>query len=105
MEVFHGDDEEGQSSTTPVRPAPNTSDNSEKVHGAPEAAATRLADEIRHRRNQAGMSQPELARLIGYTRQYVSHAERPQTNLPSLELVRALDKTLKAGGLLLELRE
>lgn len=68
-------------------------------------AAVALADEIRRRRRQAGLSQPELARMIGYTRQYVSLVERPQRNLPSVDLVRALDKALGAGGSLLELRE
>ncbi|XVS65498.1 helix-turn-helix domain-containing protein [Actinosynnema sp. CA-299493] len=106
MRILHGDDEERRSATTPVEPAANVADNSAKADGsALGAAATRLADEIRKRRNQAGMSQPQLARLIGYTRQYVSHAERPQANLPSLELVRALDKMLKADGVLLEIRE
>lgn len=105
MKIFHSDGEERESVTTPARPGPNTADSSEKVNGGALGATARLADEIRQRRNRAGMSQPELARLIGYTRQYVSHAERPQANLPSLELVRALDKTLKADGLLLELRE
>ncbi|GAA1311758.1 helix-turn-helix transcriptional regulator [Saccharothrix xinjiangensis] len=105
MNIFHGDGEERQPAATPVRPVADAVDNSEQANGGALDATVRLANEIRQRRNRAGMSQPELARLIGYTRQYVSHAERPQANLPSLELVRALDKTLKADGLLLELRE
>ncbi|MGH3866833.1 MAG: helix-turn-helix transcriptional regulator [Pseudonocardiaceae bacterium] len=52
-------------------------------------AAVRLAREIRRRRKAVNMSQPELANQIGYTRQYVSLAERPGKNLPSQELVRA----------------
>ncbi|WP_157620405.1 helix-turn-helix transcriptional regulator, partial [Saccharothrix sp. NRRL B-16348] len=48
------------------------------------AAAIRLALEIKRRREEAGLSQPQLARRIGYTRQYVSLAERPGHNLPSL---------------------
>lgn len=67
-------------------------------------AAERLAQEIRRLRKEAGLSQPELARMIGYTRQYVSMAERAGKNIPSQELVKALDKTLAAKGMLIELR-
>ncbi|MGM1058459.1 helix-turn-helix transcriptional regulator [Saccharothrix sp. Mg75] len=72
---------------------------------APEPAGVRLAHEIRRRRTQAGLSQPQLARKIGYTRQYVSLAERPDHNLPSAELVRALDDALGSGGALTTMRE
>ncbi|HEY2765276.1 MAG TPA: helix-turn-helix transcriptional regulator [Pseudonocardiaceae bacterium] len=67
--------------------------------------AWRLAEEIRERRKAAGLSQPELAAAIGYTRQYVSLAERPKRGLPSAELVRAIDDALNAGGALAALRE
>lgn len=67
-------------------------------------AAAFLASEIRRRRVEAGLSQPQLARRIGYTRQYVSYAERVRANLPSLEIVRALDSALDAGGALVALR-
>ncbi|MGW4115286.1 helix-turn-helix transcriptional regulator [Actinosynnema sp. NPDC004786] len=69
------------------------------------SAATRLAHEIKKRRTEAGLSQPQLAQRIGYTRQYISLAERPDHNLPSLELVKAIDHALDAGGDLLALRE
>ncbi|MGM1062632.1 helix-turn-helix transcriptional regulator [Saccharothrix sp. Mg75] len=68
------------------------------------AAASLLASEIKRRRVEAGLSQPQLARRIGYTRQYVSYAERVQANLPSLDIVRAIDAALDAGGALVALR-
>jgi hypothetical protein len=46
-------------------------------------AAVRLAQEIRRRRTAEGLSQPDLAAMIGYTPQYVSLAERPRKGLPS----------------------
>ncbi|MFD0203755.1 MULTISPECIES: helix-turn-helix transcriptional regulator [Saccharothrix] len=67
--------------------------------------ATLLAEEIKRRRNDAKLSQPQLAQRIGYTRQYVSLAERPGHNLPSLEVVKAIDEALDARGELLALRE
>ncbi|MGH7511274.1 MAG: helix-turn-helix domain-containing protein, partial [Gemmatimonadales bacterium] len=42
-----------------------------------------LAEEIRKRRKTAGLSHPQLAERIGYTRQYVSLAERPKKGLAS----------------------
>lgn len=73
--------------------------------GKPASAADLLAHEIRRLRNVAGLSQPQLAEAVGYTRQYVSLAERVGKNLPSRDLVSALDKALNAGGTLLKLRE
>lgn len=70
----------------------------------PASAADRLATGIRRRRRAAGLSQRELARLCGYTREYVSMAERLGTNIPSRELVRALDDALHAHGELNTLR-
>lgn len=77
-----------------------TEDHPAKIGGT----AASLAAEIRRLRKAAGLSQKQLAAQIGYTRQYVSLAERVGGNLPSLELVRALDARLGAGGRLLELR-
>lgn len=65
----------------------------------------RLAQEIRRRRGEASLSQAELAARIGYSRQYVSLAERPGKGLPSKELVGAMDSALAADGALLRLRE
>lgn len=70
-----------------------------------EPAGVRLAHEIRRRRTEAGLSQPQLARKIGYTRQYVSLVERPDHNLPSAEIVKAIDHALNTGGALTALRE
>jgi transcriptional regulator with XRE-family HTH domain len=67
--------------------------------------AAELAAEIRRLRGEAKLSQKELAAEVGYTRQYVSLAERTGGNLPSQELVRALDARLNANGRLLALRE
>jgi hypothetical protein len=72
--------------------------------GEPLPAADHLAVEIRRRRRAADLSQRELARLCGYTREYISMAERHGTNIPSRELVRALDSALDAGGTLVTLR-
>ena len=71
----------------------------------PAAAATLLAEEIRRLRRQIGLSQQQLAAEIGYTRQYVSLAEQVGRNLPSHDLVRALDARLAAEGKLVHLRE
>jgi transcriptional regulator with XRE-family HTH domain len=68
-------------------------------------AAERLAAAVRQRRAGAKLSQSLLAERIGYTRQYVSHAENPRKSPPSLELIRALDDYFEAGGELLELRK
>jgi transcriptional regulator with XRE-family HTH domain len=65
----------------------------------------RLAEEIRKWRKAAGLSEPVLAALIGYTRQYVSLAERPKRGLPSAQLVKAIDDALGAGGSLVALRQ
>ncbi|GAA1313664.1 helix-turn-helix transcriptional regulator [Saccharothrix xinjiangensis] len=78
---------------------------SDDEHPDREPAGTRLAHEIRRLRTKAGLSQPQLARKIGYTRQYVSHAERADHNLPSAEIVRAIDHALGAGGALTTLRD
>jgi len=77
---------------------PVTSDNTDDT-------AADLAREIRRRRKDAKLSQPQLAKRIGYTHQYVSLAERIGQNLPSQELVRALDAALNAEGALLALRD
>ncbi|WP_326950895.1 helix-turn-helix transcriptional regulator [Amycolatopsis sp. NBC_01307] len=61
-------------------------------------AADHLAGEIRRIRLAADLSQSELARRIGYTRNYVSMAERLGRNLPSRELVDALDRGLHTAG-------
>lgn len=65
-------------------------------------ATTRLRHEIKRLRRVANLSQPALAARIGYSRQYVSYAERVDT-LPSLGLIRAIDSALEAGGALLAL--
>jgi transcriptional regulator with XRE-family HTH domain len=69
------------------------------------SAAERLAAAIRQRRTDAKLSQSSLAERIGYTRQYVSYAENPRRNVPSLELIRNLDGYFGAGGELLLLHK
>ena len=64
-----------------------------------------LAREIRRVRTELGLSQKNVAELIGYTREYVAMAERQGGNLPSGDLVRALDSALQADGNLIVLRE
>jgi transcriptional regulator with XRE-family HTH domain len=73
--------------------------------GDVEPAAAQLAEEIRRRRLAADLSHAQLGAKIGYSRQYVSLAERPRKGLPSADLVRALDHGLGADGALLGLRE
>jgi DNA-binding XRE family transcriptional regulator len=66
-------------------------------------AASALAAEIRRRRKLAGLSHTELATRIGYSRQYISRAERPRRGPASADLVRAIDTALHAEGALTEL--
>lgn len=66
----------------------------------PEAA---LAREIRRRRDAAGLSQTQLANLVGYSREYVSRAERPSKGLASAGLVAMIDAALTADGELITL--
>ncbi len=61
-------------------------------------AHSRLAGEIRRLRNAADLSQSGLGERVGYTRNYVSMAERVGGNLPSQNLVEALDQALGATG-------
>ncbi|MFC6091567.1 helix-turn-helix transcriptional regulator [Saccharothrix lopnurensis] len=68
-------------------------------------AASRLAAEVKRRREAAGLSQPQLAQRIGYTRQYVSMAERTGNNVPSLDVIKAIDTALDTDGELVRLRE
>lgn len=67
----------------------------------PEAA---LACEIRLAREAAGLTQGQLANAVGFSREYVSRAERPSKGLASRELVEAIDAALGAGGALVMLR-
>ncbi|MBE1494090.1 transcriptional regulator with XRE-family HTH domain [Amycolatopsis lexingtonensis] len=68
-------------------------------------AADQLAAEIKRFRVEAKPSQAALARIIGYTRNYVSMAERVGQNLPSRELIEALERGLNTGGVLRRLWE
>ena len=60
--------------------------------------ANHLAREIKRRRLDAGFSQRGLAAATGYTRQYVSMAEWEDANLPSHELIAAIDTAVGAKG-------
>ncbi|MFE9323618.1 helix-turn-helix transcriptional regulator [Nocardia sp. NPDC052278] len=70
----------------------------------PATVADRLAREIKRLRLDAALTQRELAAKIGYSRQYVSMTEWEDANLPSLELVSAIDTALGAHGALITLR-
>lgn len=63
-----------------------------------------LAYEIRSTRETAGLTQGQLANRVGFSREYVSRAERPSKGLASRELVEAIDAELGAGGALVALR-
>lgn len=80
-------------------PAPTT----RHVSPDPAKPETALAMEIRRRRTAARLSQNQLADLVGYTRQYVSRAERLAGGYASADLVRVLDAELSAGGALIAL--
>lgn len=69
------------------------------------SAHDRLAEQIRRLRRHAGLSQSQLAALIGYSPQYVSLAERASKGLPSAAVVRAIDNALDAAGSLIRLRD
>jgi len=71
----------------------------------PTPLAVQLAAEIRRWRKAAGFSEPHLAGLIRFSRQYVSLAERPRRGLPSAALVQAIDDAVGAGGELVALRQ
>lgn len=66
--------------------------------------ANHLAREIKRRRLDAGFSQRGLAAATGYTRQYVSMAEWEDANLPSQELIAAIDTAVGAKGDLVAIR-
>ncbi|MGH3615908.1 MAG: helix-turn-helix domain-containing protein [Pseudonocardia sp.] len=68
-----------------------------------EPAAAELAHEIRRRKREAGLSNSDLAAMVGYSRQYIGYAERPSRGFPSEPLITALDKALDAGGALVAL--
>lgn len=71
----------------------------------PATVADQLAREIKRLRLSTGLSQRALAAKIGYSRQYVSMAEWENSDLPSAELVTAIDTALGAGGELVTLRD
>lgn len=75
------------------------------VDETPATAADRLAREIRRLRQQQELSQRQLASVVGYTREYISRAERQGGPPSSFELVKAIDVALDAGGVLISLRE
>jgi len=71
----------------------------------PTPLAIQLAAEIRRWRTAAGFSEAHLAGVIGFTRQYISFAERPRRGLLSAALVKAIDDAVGAGGELVALRQ
>ncbi|MFE3228640.1 helix-turn-helix transcriptional regulator [Nocardia sp. NPDC059228] len=81
---------EGDPATEPDRQPPSVADD--------------LAREIKRLRQEAGISQRVLASKIGYSRQYVTMTEWEDSNLPSPELVAAIDNALEANGALVTLR-
>ena len=63
-----------------------------------------LAYAIRSTRESVGLTQGQLANRVGFSREYVSRAERPSKGLASRELVEAIDAALGAEGMLVALR-
>ncbi len=72
--------------------------------GVPERPEAALAREIRVAREAAGLTQAALANRVGFSREYVSCAERASKGLASHELVAAIDAALGAEGVLVALR-
>jgi len=79
--------------------------NSSSAQDWPSPLAVQLAAEIRRWRQAAEFSEAHLAGVIGFTRQYISFAERPRRGLPSAALVQAIDEAVGAGGELVALRQ
>ncbi|SDH04713.1 Helix-turn-helix domain-containing protein [Lentzea fradiae] len=70
----------------------------------PEPAAVRLAKKVKELRKLMNLSDNEVAIRAGYSRQYIASAQKVGKNLPSRELVKALDNVLDANGVLVALR-
>ncbi|WP_158660811.1 helix-turn-helix transcriptional regulator [Nocardia seriolae] len=70
----------------------------------PTTVADQLAREIKRLRKEADISQRALASMIGYSRQYVTMTEWEDSNLPSPEVIAAIDNALEANGALVALR-
>jgi transcriptional regulator with XRE-family HTH domain len=66
------------------------------------SSAAYLGAELRARRQQRGLTQQDLAVLIGFSPQHVSEVERAKA-APTHPFVAACDRTLSAQGRLLEL--
>ncbi|MFX0575741.1 helix-turn-helix transcriptional regulator [Nocardia nepalensis] len=81
-----------------------TTDPTSQPERQPATIADELAREIKRLRLSSGLSQRALAAKIGYSRQYVSMAEWENSDLPSAELICAIDTALHAGGELVALR-
>lgn len=67
-------------------------------------AESALANAIRQSRQRAGLSHAQLAAHIGYSRQYVSVAERAGKGLASAGLVASIDAALGLDGELIVLQ-
>jgi transcriptional regulator with XRE-family HTH domain len=61
--------------------------------------------EVRRRRRERGLSRDDLARLTGYSPNYVSKLEQPSRGIAARPVVAAVDAALEAGGALIDLRE
>ncbi|MFI1919442.1 helix-turn-helix transcriptional regulator [Nocardia sp. NPDC020380] len=70
----------------------------------PPTVADQLAREVKRLRKEADISQRALASMIGYSRQYVTMTEWEDSNLPSPEVISAIDNALEANGALVALR-
>jgi transcriptional regulator with XRE-family HTH domain len=90
---------------TPVDVEATVAADSSPAEDWPSPLAIQLAAEIRRWRQAAGFSEAHLAGVIGFTRQYISFAERPRRGLPSAALVKAIDDAVGAGGALVALRQ
>ncbi len=63
-----------------------------------------LPREIRRRREERGLSRDDLAKITGYSRQYISQLEQPSRGIPTRPVLAAVDAALAADGALVALR-
>jgi transcriptional regulator with XRE-family HTH domain len=76
----------------------------EKPLNPSSSPATLWGSELRHYRQQAGLSQPELAQRVFCSRQLIGAMEAG-TQVPDPERVKLIDKELNTGGALFRLME
>ncbi|WP_322780848.1 helix-turn-helix domain-containing protein [Frankia sp. Cas4] len=75
-----------------------------RVRDGTATAEDLLPREIRRRREERGLSRDDLAKIAGYSRQYISQLEQPSRGIPTRPVLAAVDAALAADGALVALR-